>query len=70
MHLSDDCLVDSRGLLRSRLKTSEKAITASELFIQEVSDDNLFPLATRNHDQLLELLAKYGLPVPQGPEGD
>ncbi len=63
IHLTDDCLVDSSGLLRIRLKISTKTITANEILIQDVDDDDLFPLAIKNHDQLLELLTQHGLPA-------
>ena len=63
IHLTDDHLVDSRGLLRLRISISAKAITAFEILIQDIDDDALFPLAIKNHDQLLELLAANGLPA-------
>jgi len=63
IHLTDDCLVDSHGLLRLRLSVSSKAITAFEIMIQDVDDDALFPLATKNHDELLELLVSKSLPA-------
>lgn len=63
IHLTDDRLVDARGLLRLRLSVSAKTITAFEMFIQDVDDDALFPLAIKNHDELLELLSANGLPA-------
>ncbi|MFH1219992.1 MAG: AAA family ATPase [Candidatus Eisenbacteria bacterium] len=63
IHLTDDCLVDSRGLLRLRMSISTKAITAFEILIQDIDDDALFPLALKNQDQLLELLAANQLPA-------
>lgn len=63
IHLTDDRLVDSRGLLRLRISISAKAITAFEILIHDIDDDALFPLATKNQDQLLELLAANGLPA-------
>ncbi len=63
IHLTDDCLVDSRGLLRLRLSVSSKAITAFQICVQDIDDDTLFPLATKSHDELLELLAANGLPA-------
>ncbi len=63
IHLTDDHLVDSRGLLRLRLSVSAQAITAFEMSIQDVDDDALFPLATKNQDELLELLNANGLPA-------
>ena len=63
IHLTDDHLVDSRGLLRLRISISEKAITAFEILIQDIDDDALFPLAIKDHDELLNLLAANGLPA-------
>jgi len=63
IHLTDDFLVDSRGLLRLRMLISEKAIMAFEILIQDIDDDALFPLAIKNHDELLELLSTKGLPA-------
>lgn len=63
VHVSDDYLVDSRGLLRLRISVSTKAIEALEILIQDIDDDALFPLALKNHDELLQLLASNGLPA-------
>jgi putative ATP-dependent endonuclease of OLD family len=63
IHLTDDYLVDCTGFLRLRISISTKAITAFEILIQDIDDENLFPLATKNHDQLLDLLAAKGLPA-------
>lgn len=63
IHLIDDHLVDSQGLLRLRISISEKAITAFEILIQDIDDDALFPLAIKDHDELLNLLAANGLPA-------
>lgn len=63
IHLTVDRLVDSRGLLRLRLSVSAKAITAFEMLILDVDDDALFPLAIKNHDELLGLLNANGLPA-------
>ena len=63
IHLTDDFLVDSGGLLRLRLSISTKSITAFEILIQDIDDETLFPLAIKNHDELLELLTVNGLPA-------
>jgi hypothetical protein len=63
IHLTDDRLVDSRGMLRLRISISAKEVKAFEMLIEDVDDDDLFPLATKNHDQLFELLEKAGLPA-------
>ena len=63
IHLTDDHLVDSRGLLHLRISISAKAMTAFEILIQDIDDDKLFPLAIKNHDQLFDLLAATGLPA-------
>jgi predicted ATP-dependent endonuclease of OLD family len=56
IHLTDDKLVDSRGLLRLRLSVTAKEIKGFDILIEDVDDDDLFPLAIKNHDELLELL--------------
>ncbi|MFI5247317.1 MAG: ATP-dependent endonuclease [Nitrospirales bacterium] len=61
IHLTGDRLVDSRGLLRLRISISAKAVTGFEILIQDIDDDALFPLALKDHDELLELLAASGL---------
>lgn len=58
-----DRLVDEGGLLRVRLTANAKAIEGFELRVRDVDDPELFPLALKNHDQLLELLAKRDLPA-------
>jgi hypothetical protein len=63
IHLVDDYLVDGRGFLRLRLTMSTKEIVGVHALIKDVCDDTLFPLATKGHDQLLELLAGMGLPA-------
>src|ERR1019366_7184823 len=63
VHLIEDCLVDSQGLLRLRISISEKAITAFDILIQDIDDDALFPLAIKDHAELLNLLAANGLPA-------
>jgi len=61
--VTEDKLVDEGRLLRVRLTASTKAIEAFELRVQDVDDQDLFPLALKNHDQLLELLEKRSLPA-------
>jgi len=63
IHLTDDRLVDSRGLLRLRMSVSAKAITAFEILIQDIDDDAFFPLGIKDHDELLTLLTASGLPA-------
>jgi hypothetical protein len=58
-----DRLVDEDGLLRVRFTASTKTIEKFELRVQDVDDPQLFPLALKNHDELLELLQKCGLPA-------
>lgn len=68
-HLVDDRLVDSRGLLRARLTLSASRVEAFELLISDVDDSALFPLGLKGHDELLALLADWGLPAtPAGKE--
>jgi len=63
IHLTEDCLVDSNGFFRLRLSISAKTIVGFEIFVQDVDDDDLFPLALKNHDELLKLLEANGLPA-------
>lgn len=63
IHLTDDRLVDSHGLLRLRLSISQREITGFDIMIQDVDDDALFPLATKDHDALMDLLRANGLPA-------
>jgi predicted ATP-dependent endonuclease of OLD family len=63
IHLIDDRLVDSQGLLRLRLSISVKQVEAFQMLIEDVDDDSMFPLAIKNQEQLLELLTRSGLPA-------
>ncbi|GAG77503.1 unnamed protein product, partial [marine sediment metagenome] len=63
IHLSEDRLVDRSGLLRLRLSLSAEAIVHFEIFVQDIDDDDLFPLALKNQDELLKLLDANGLPA-------
>jgi len=63
IHLTNDYLVDSAGFFRLRLSFSVKEKTAFEILIRDVDDDALFPLALKDHDALLKLLAAAGLPA-------
>lgn len=65
----DDFLVDESGMLRIRLTLSKSGIEGFELRIQDVDDVDLYPLAMKKQDELLELLAARGLPaVPAGQQ--
>ena len=61
--MTNDCLVDRKGLLRLRILISAKDITAFDICIQDVDDDDLFPLVLKKHDELLRLLTENGLPA-------
>lgn len=63
IHLVNDYLVDSEGLLRLRLTMSAKEIVGIQALIKDIDDDTLFPLATKGHDRLLDLLTAMGLPA-------
>ena len=63
IHLVNDYLVDSKGLLRLRLTMSAKEVVAAQALIKDVDDDALFPLGTKDQVQLLNLLEKMGLPA-------
>lgn len=63
IHLTNDRLVDSSGFLRLRMSVSTKSIVGFEIFIRDIDDDDLFPLALKNHDELLRLLEANGLPA-------
>jgi putative ATP-dependent endonuclease of OLD family len=67
--IANDCLVDSKGLLRIRLTLSTSSIEAFEVLIRDIDDEDLFPLALKKQDDLLELLEERGLPAkPAGKE--
>ena len=62
-HIVDDCLVDSQGLLRARITVSTRRVESFELKVQDVDDDELFPLGLKSHDELLRLLEARSLPA-------
>src|SRR5690606_17680462 len=59
----EDGLVDENELLHIRLTVSTARVEAFEIRIHDVDDDDLFPLALKTHDQLLQLLQRRGLPA-------
>jgi hypothetical protein len=61
IHIIDDHLVDSQGLLRLRISISSQAITAFDILIEDIDADDLFPLALKNENELLDLLKANGL---------
>ncbi|HTW90106.1 MAG TPA: AAA family ATPase [bacterium] len=61
INLTSDRLIDGSGLLRLRLVASVKGTLRLEALVQDVDDDALFPLATKNQEQLLSLLEAQGL---------
>jgi len=63
IHVVDDRVVDSAGLLRVRATFSTKGKESFELLIQDTDDDDLFPLCLKGHDELLALLDARGLPA-------
>ena len=63
IHLTNDCLVDGQGLLRLRLSVSSREVSAFEILVKDVDEDAFFPLATKNHDELLKLLEENKLPA-------
>lgn len=58
--LLDDFLVDASGLLRLAMEVSARRVEAFEMLINDVDDDT-FPLALKNQDELLALLEEREL---------
>lgn len=63
IHLVSDYLVDGTGLLRLKLSLSAKSTESFGILIEDVDDDDLFPLALKSQDELLQLLSARGLPA-------
>lgn len=61
--LVDDRLVAADGLLRARVVLAVGSDPRFELLISDIADDELFPLALRGHDALLQMLTERGLPA-------
>ncbi|MBN2465815.1 AAA family ATPase [candidate division WOR-3 bacterium] len=63
VELVGDRLVDEQGLFRLRVTYTCSRVVKQEACIEDVDDPELFPLATKNHDELLGLLETRGLPA-------
>jgi predicted ATP-dependent endonuclease of OLD family len=61
VHIVDDSMVDSKGLLRLRLRMNVKGVSGFEMKVNDVEFEDYHALCMKKHDALLALLEKAGL---------
>jgi putative ATP-dependent endonuclease of OLD family len=59
----EDRLIDSKGYLRLRLLVSSRKVEGHQILINDIDYESFYPLALKNHDQLIDMLSSVGLPA-------